>query len=217
MVLCFCLPALQGCTALTPPSLFKLGPSISQAVIVHPVAKNSIHAGLSAWQKTHAGQGAGNGGWRRIFFVRALIGKNGLADPGRKKEGDGKTPWGVYPLGPAFGYAPSAVTGLPYRQATDIDFWVDDPRSMQYNQWVRGTPRAHSFERLKRPDDLYRYGVVIGYNMHPVIPGAGSAIFMHIWRGGDSPTAGCVALSQRNLRRILRWLNQRDQPVIILE
>ncbi len=90
-------------------------------------------------------------------------------------------------------------------------------RSMQYNQWVRGTPAAGSFERLKRPDDLYQYGIVIGYNMHPVIPGAGSAIFMHVWRRYDSPTAGCVALNQRNLRKILRWLDRQYQPVIILE
>ncbi len=54
-----------------------------------------------------------------------------------KKEGDGKTPSGIYPLGPAFGYASSMDTGLAYRQATDNDFWVDDVRSLQYNQWVQ--------------------------------------------------------------------------------
>ena len=146
-----------------------------------------------------------------------MIGRNGLAPAGEKKEGDGRTPSGTYPLGPAFGYASSINTGLFYRQATDIDFWVDDIHSMQYNLWVRGTPAANSFERMKRHDDLYQYGVVIGYNMHPVVPGAGSAIFMHVWRRYNSPTSGCVALNQRYLRKILRWLDRQYQPVIIME
>ena len=136
---------------------------------------------------------------------------------GEKKEGDGKTPSGIFPIGPAFGYAPSIDTGLLYRQATENDFWVDDEHSVQYNKWVRGAPAANSFERMKRFDGLYQYGIVIGYNMHPVIPGAGSAIFIHVWRKYNSPTSGCVALNQRNLRKILRWLDRHYQPVILLE
>jgi len=204
------LLAMQGCAGITPKSLFGLDPSIRQAILVSPAKKDSNHAYLSAWQR----QGMG---WHREYFVSAVIGRNGLASAGQKKEGDGKTPSGVYPLGPAFGYAVSLKTGLPYRQATDIDFWVDDPQSMQYNKWVSGTPVARSFERMKRLDNLYQYGIVIRYNMQPVIPGAGSAIFMHVWRRYNSPTSGCVALNQRNLRKILRWLNGQYQPVIILE
>jgi L,D-peptidoglycan transpeptidase YkuD (ErfK/YbiS/YcfS/YnhG family) len=142
---------------------------------------------------------------------------NGLAARGEKKEGDGKTPSGIYPLGPAFGYASRIDTGLEYHQATDDDFWVDDPQSMQYNQWIKGNPQARSFERMKRSDNLYQLGIVIGYNEHPIVKGAGSAIFMHIWRKYYSPTAGCVALNQRYLRKILHWLQAQDQPVIILE
>ncbi|MDE2027732.1 MAG: L,D-transpeptidase family protein [Candidatus Omnitrophica bacterium] len=202
----FCLLA-QGCCAAVPPALLKLDPSVRQAVVVHPVAK--CRAQLGAWQKQAR--------WRRIYFVSAVIGRNGLALPGKKREGDGKTPSGIYPLGPAFGYAPAIATGLDYKEAGDLDFWVDDPHSMQYNQWVSGIPYAKSFERLKRSDDLYQYAVVIGYNTDPIIPGAGSAIFLHVWRRYDSPTAGCVAVNQKNMRRILHWLNRRDQPVIILE
>jgi L,D-peptidoglycan transpeptidase YkuD (ErfK/YbiS/YcfS/YnhG family) len=204
----FSLLAASGCCTVTPLAL--KGLDSSQAILVHPVNKNSQQATLSVWQK----QGSS---WHRVLFVSAVIGRNGLAPAGAKKEGDGKTPSGIYLLGPAFGYASSIDTGLLYRQATDIDFWVDDVRSMQYNQWVRGTPAASSFERMKRADDLYQYGIVIGYNTHPVINGAGSAIFMHVWRRYDSSTAGCVALNQRYLRKILRWLDQKYQPVIILE
>lgn len=210
IILYLSLLALSGCSTVTPHALQGLDGSISQAIVVHPVNQNSHQVQLSAWQKRgHA--------WHRLYLVSAVIGRNGLAPAGGKKEGDGKTPSGIYPLGPAFGYAASINTGLPYMQAADNDFWVDDVRSMQYNQWVSGSPAADSFERMKRTDNLYQYGVVIRYNMQPVIPGAGSAIFMHVWRRYDSPTSGCVALSQRYLRKILRWLNGQYQPVIILE
>jgi len=209
-LLYFSLLVLSGCAAIAPQTLQGLDSSIRQAILVGPVKNNSFQARLSAWQK----QGIG---WHRVFFVSAVIGKNGLAAVGTKKEGDGKTPSGIYSLGPAFGYASSMATGLDYRQAGDSDFWVDDIQSVQYNQWVSGIPAARSFERMRRSDNLYQYGVIIGYNNHPVIPAAGSAIFMHVWRRYDYPTAGCVATSQRYLRKILRWLNKNYRPVIILE
>ena len=210
LILCFCLLAVCGCSTVVPKSLYSIDGSISQAIFVHPTMKNSNQAQLSAWQR----QGSG---WHRYYLVSAVIGRNGLAASGEKKEGDGKTPSGIFPLESAFGYAPAVVTGLQYRQAGKLDFWVDDISSLQYNHWVSGTPAASSFERMRRLDDLYQYGIVIGYNRHPVIPGAGSAIFMHVWRRYNSPTSGCVALNQRYLRKILRWLDQQYQPIIILE
>jgi len=204
------LLALAGCTTISHPSLQRLDPSIHQAIFVTPIQKHPSEAFLSAWQKQDEA-------WHRVYSLHAVIGRNGLAAPGQKKEGDGKTPWGVYPLGPAFGYATSIHTGLIYRQASTDDFWVDDVNSMEYNQWVHGMPQANSFEHLRRQDNLYQYAIVIGYNMHPIVKGAGSAIFMHVWRNYKSPTAGCVAINQRSLRKILHWLDQQYQPVIILE
>lgn len=204
------LLAASGCTAVMPQAFHGLDASTMQAIYVHPVSEHSQEAQLSVWQRQ------GNS-WSRKYFISAVIGRNGLAPSGLKKEGDGRTPSGVFSLGPAFGYASSIDTGLPYRQATDIDFWVDDVRSLQYNQWVRGAPQANSFERMKRRDGLYQYGIVIDYNADPIVPGAGSAIFIHVWRRYNSPTSGCVAVNQRNLRKILRWLGRQYQPVIILE
>ena len=210
IALFFVLLALQGCAANAPALLKEIPSSTGQAIIVHPINQGSHQAVLSGWQKE-------KGDWHCLFVYSAVIGRHGLAAEGQKKEGDGKTPFGAYALGPAFGYASTIDTGLVYRQATDHDFWVDDVQSMQYNQWVSGQPAARSFERMKRSDNLYQYGVVINYNTAPIVPGAGSAIFMHVWRRYDSPTAGCVALNQRNLRRILRWLSQTQHPLIILE
>ena len=70
-------------------------------------------------------------------------------------------------------------------------------------------------EALRRGDDLYKYAVVIEYNTDPVVPGLGSAIFMHVWRGAGQPTAGCVAMAEADLLRFLRWLDIRRNPVII--
>ena len=138
IMFCLGLLAAQGCSSITPKTLQGLDASILQVILVSPNKKVLDQASLSAWQKQ------GNS-WHRLYFVSAVIGRNGLADAGDKKEGDGKTPSGIYPLGPAFGYASSIDTGLLYRQATDNDFWVDDVHSMQYNHWVHGTPDAKLF------------------------------------------------------------------------
>lgn len=166
---------------------------------------------VQAWER-HAGT------WRPALTpMAAVIGKNGFAPPGGKREGDGRTPAGLFPLEFAFGYAAATPTRMPYRQAREGDLWVDDPASPDYNRWVRrGETRAASFEELRRQDHLYRYGIVIGYNTDPVVPGAGSAIFLHIWQGPAATTAGCVALAETDLLKILAWLQPESHPVIIL-
>lgn len=166
---------------------------------------------VQAWER-HAGT------WRPALTpMAAVIGRNGFAPPGGKREGDGRTPAGLFPLEMAFGYDAASPTRLPYRQAREGDLWVDDPASPDYNRWVRkGETRATSFEELRRQDHLYKYGIVIGYNTDPVVPGAGSAIFLHIWPGPASTTAGCVALAEADLLKILAWLRPESHPVIIL-
>jgi L,D-peptidoglycan transpeptidase YkuD (ErfK/YbiS/YcfS/YnhG family) len=104
---------------------------------------------------------------------------------------------------------------MPYRQATDDDFWVDDVDSEDYNKWVKGKPNAASWEKMKRDDDQYKYGVVIEYNMHPIVKGKGSAIFLHVWKGGES-TLGCVSMSEEMILKILAWLDPAKKPLIIM-
>ena len=200
---------LSGCCTVVPQSFKDLNIEHQQVILVKP-SKHNIHSALlSFWQQE-------NGQWHKKYSYSAVIGKNGVAAPGMKKEGDGRTPSGTYDLGTAFGYAPSIVSGLKYQRVGADDFWVDDPASTQYNQWVKGSPAAKSFEKLKRDDNLYRLAIVIEYNTNPIIPGAGSAIFMHIWRGYDHFTSGCVALAERNLSRIARYLDKSQKPVIMI-
>ncbi len=155
--------------------------------------------------------------WQEAFEpFDAVIGVNGFASEGEKKEGDGKTPSGIYPLKMTFGYDTSIGTKMSYRQATPDDIWVDDPNSIDYNRWVKKSEtRAASYEMMKRDDNLYKYGVVIEYNTDPIIKGNGSAIFLHIWKGEGIPTAGCVAVSEEDIIKILGWLDPAASPLII--
>jgi D-alanyl-D-alanine dipeptidase len=68
---------------------------------------------------------------------------------------------------------------------------------------------------MKRDDDQYKYGVVIEYNMHPIVKGKGSAIFLHVWKSGDS-TLGCVSMSEEMILSILGWLDPAKKPLIIM-
>lgn len=159
-----------------------------------------------------------DGRWQMPFApLEGVIGRKGFAPPGEKREGDGRTPSGIYPLGMVFGYAASFSTRMPYRQATPDDLWVDDVEAPDYNQWVkRGETKASSFERMRRDDDAYKYGIVVEYNTQPILKGQGSAIFLHLWRGRGMPTAGCIALAERDLLRILGWLDPAANPLIIM-
>jgi len=201
---------LSGCVGTKTPQILSTLSHHNQVLIVNPIHKRSSYGFISAWEN------AGSC-WKKVYMARAVLGRNGLAPLNAKQEGDGKTPSGVYSLANAFGYAATIVTKLNYRKITDQDFWVDDVHSVQYNQWIHGKPQAKSFEHMYRNDKLYRLGVVIEYNTQPIVSGKGSAIFLHIWRTYYKPTSGCVALSERNIRKILTWLDKSKTPVIVLE
>ncbi len=168
-------------------------------------------------QKVHALEKHA-GIWKAAFEpFNAVIGKNGFAQPGEKREGDGKTPSGIYPLKMTFGYDQFIKTKMPCRQALADDVWVDDVNADDYNRWVKkGATQAKSYEKMKRDDNLYKYGIVIEYNTNPVVKGYGSAIFFHVWGGENVTTEGCVAVSEENIIKILEWLNPKAKPLIIM-
>jgi len=192
-------------------SLTQLAGESSQVLLVVGEESSGFTAMLYALDKI------GNK-WRSAFPpLQALIGGNGFAPPGDKKEGDVKTPSGVFALKRAFGYEVALNSRLPYRQTGEDDLWVDDVSSSDYNRWVRrGETSAASFEELKLNDNLYKYGIVIEYNTDPVVRGAGSAIFIHVRRGENMPTFGCVALSESDILKILGWLDPAGKPLAVM-
>jgi L,D-peptidoglycan transpeptidase YkuD (ErfK/YbiS/YcfS/YnhG family) len=135
--------------------------------------------------------------------VRAAIGKGGLA--WAKREGDGATPIGTFPLRCLLyrtDRLPAPQTGLMVWPIHPSDGWSDDPRDMLYNQSVP-LPHPYSHERLWRDDGVYDVIVPLGYNDDPPVPGLGSAIFLHCARPDYSPTEGCVAVALPDLLRLV--------------
>jgi len=153
--------------------------------------------------------------WNQVLAPSWLgsIGKNGLAPIGEKKEADLKTPVGLYALGEAFGSQPLALK-MDYRYITSEDKFIDDPNHKDYNTWVNGKTDAKSYESMLIKS--YKMGVVVNYNMHPIKPGAGSAIFMHLRQAPNMPTAGCVSMDEPHLLALLKWLDKKKNPYIFI-
>lgn len=164
----------------------------------------------------------GADGWRRVGRpVPVVVGRNGV---GPKEEGDGRSPRGVFSLSHAFGYAGDAPSGtsLPYRPMAPGTVCVDDPASPHYDHIVDpdevDAPDWRSAEAMRRDrvhgDDLYRLGVNVAHNPEHT-PGAGSCVFLHVWRGPSSPTAGCTAMAADELLALLRWLDRDARPRLV--
>jgi L,D-peptidoglycan transpeptidase YkuD (ErfK/YbiS/YcfS/YnhG family) len=151
--------------------------------------------------------------WSRGSAAAAVGGAGVRAD---KHEGDGATPAGTYPLVSIL-YRPDRIAApqsrLPVKPLAPSDGWVDDPADVNYNRPV-SLPYPADAEQMWREDDLYDALVIIGYNLEPVVPGAGSAIFLHIATPDFAPTAGCVAVRREILLRLLPLLGPGSQIAI---
>lgn len=138
-----------------------------------------------------------------------------------KKEGDQKTPAGIFRLGSAFGDQEhrAFVKNFPFILIDDELECVDDPHSKFYNQFVERksiqTPDWKSSEKMIEVGFLYSLGAVIEHNSNPPIPGKGSCIFLHIARENFQGTAGCTAMQERDLNALVSWLDIEKKPLIV--
>ena len=163
--------------------------------------------------------------------VPVVVGRTGLAwgigfddastQGPRKQEGDGKAPAGIFPLDTAFGFAPPDSmrnVKLPYVQLQPTTDCVDDIGSPHYNTVVdRATVPRVDWSSAERMRDVgqYKIGVIVGYNASPPVKGRGSCIFLHIWAGPDSHTAGCTAFDEAKLREMMGWLDPKKRPLLV--
>ncbi len=134
---------------------------------------------------------------------RAVCGRAGVA--AHKREGDGATPLGVLPLVSVLYRADRVappVCAVPRAPIGPHDGWCDDVADAAYNKPVH-TPYPASHEALWRADALYDVIGVLGWNLSPIVPGLGSAIFLHVATPDFAPTAGCVALALPDLAACL--------------
>lgn len=142
----------------------------------------------------------------------------GRSGPTRaKREGDGASPVGRFKVIQAFwrpDRGPRPRTTLPVRAIRRTDGWCDDPAERRYNRLVRLPFRA-SHEAMWRDDPLYDLVLDIAWNRGPIRPGRGSAIFLHVAKPGFEPTAGCVAVEARMVRRVLERIGRRTRIEIV--
>ena len=139
--------------------------------------------------------------------TRCALGPAGLCNAANKREGDGATPKGTYTLRRVLyrsdRLAPPKTT-LPLREIYPDDGWCDDPADPAYNRPV-ALPYPASHEKLWREDHVYDLIGILSHNDAPPMAGLGSAIFMHLARPDYSPTQGCVALNESDLRALLAY------------
>lgn len=213
-----------------PQSATTLLAAARQLVVVTTPDWNSVAGTLRTFARPRAGAPwteAPRGG---AGVVSIVVGKSGTAwDPAVvgpvpgpvKKEGDGRSPAGVFALGAAFGFAPRADAAwlkLPYTEVTPTLECVDDAASRAYNTLAdRGTSDAAwtSSEKMRQVSPEYHWGVVVEYNTRPVVPGRGSCIFLHIGGSGGRGTAGCTAMAEPALKAVMGWLDPAAAPVLV--
>lgn len=177
-----------------------------------------------------------DGAWRQVGnAIDVTVGRNGTAwgiglhdarsDGPVKREGDGKAPAGVFAIGTAFGYAPSAKTGLAYQAMGTNDWCIDVPESAYYNRIIdRSVVKAPFLDKSSEPmrrdlhadgDQRYREGFVIEHNRDGAVANGGSCIFAHLWKAPGEATAGCTAMAPDNMAPLLAWLDARKHPVFV--
>ncbi|MCH8861972.1 MAG: L,D-transpeptidase family protein [Proteobacteria bacterium] len=151
--------------------------------------------------------------WWRDRSYPCALGRGGVLPASRKREGDGASPAGLYPLLGLYYRADRLdlpemrhESALPAQKIAPHLGWCDDPGCDSYNSAVN-LPHPGSAESLMRGDSLYDLLVVLGHNQNPAVPGRGSAIFLHVARDDFSPTQGCVAIAREALLEILPELS----------
>jgi len=177
------------------------------------------HDRQSSWQPVgtpvlvnigRAGMGWGRG-------LHANVGSGPL-----KREGDGRSPAGIFRLAQAFGAAealPPESAGFPYTKSLSTSYCVEDTRSAYYNQIVDSlrvaSPSWQQWSPMLRSDGLFDWGVVVEQNAPDIKKAAGSCVFLHIWRGLHRPTSGCTSMPQHELEHVIRWLDAAREPLLV--
>lgn len=156
-----------------------------------------------------------DGRWNDVgLSTTGYVGSNGVSRD--SYEGSRMTPAGVFPVGDAFYIEDAPETGLSTFQVTENTYWVDDADSELYNQRVEldGEKTWSSAEHMIEYPQAYKYGFVVNFNMNPVEPGRGSAIFFHV---GNQATLGCIATSEDMVLAYLEKLSKDQNPYIVIQ
>jgi L,D-peptidoglycan transpeptidase YkuD (ErfK/YbiS/YcfS/YnhG family) len=217
MLLAVQLAALAVGAASCPPNLANElatpGPAASrQLITVEAATSRATYARARIWERTDICWAPAGGPYT------ARVGRNGIRK--NKHEGDGSTPAGTFPVGrKMYGNSPNPGVSYPYVHLRCGDWWVEDSKSPAYNTFQRIGCGPRPPFKVTTPDlsmspRAYAHFAVIEYNMHPVVRGRGSGIFLHVQIG--KATSGCISLRRSALIHVLRWLDPSAQPQIAI-
>lgn len=159
-----------------------------------------FHAELTIYE-------AKDGKYESVFTCPAVVGKNG---PGKQSEGDTKTPLGTWTIGEAYGIKEDPGSKIKYTKVTEDMYWcATGSNSKKYNKLIYKSENPDADysedEHLIDYPVVYNYLLDLGYNA-ACAPYAGNAIFLHCWRGENSPTGGCVGISEDNMVKVLQTI-----------
>ena len=183
-----------------------------QLIVVVGEGEDSQRAEVSFYQKNE------DGSWTEEFTVDGFVGRNGSS--GEKREGDEKTPTGIYAFTLAFGVKEDPGAKLPYHQIDKNDYWVDDGDSAYYNLLVNTDNVAKdwdSAEHLSSIVPFYNYCLALDYNSER-IPGKGSAVFLHCMElDAVIGTGGCVKIPEEQMRALVQTVDGDCRIIIVSE
>lgn len=205
-------------------------PKTTQLILVVTDSDSAFNGKLRRFERASI-----NAPWQSVDSEMAIVvGKNGLGwgvglhpkntveGLPNKKEGDGKSPAGIFKLSAVFGFPPAeemVFLNFPYLHVNEALECVDDANSRFYNQVVENTAVDsidwQSSEKMIKVDPQYRLGVTVDHNFPNPQPGGGSCIFLHIWKNNETPTIGCTAMAATDMETIAKWLDESKHPVLV--
>ncbi len=219
---------LMALITMLPTRAFELPANSTQCLVGIAADWDSSQVTLNFHEKN-------NGKWQAVSQPWAgRLGKNGLvwgkgvhvvpAGIATKKEGDNRSPAGIFNLGGVWGYDATIRKhpDLTYRQVTSRDLWVEDPASPKYNHHIildhEPATAWEKKQQMKQSDAAHSLKLFIGHNAPPdVTPNAGSSIFFHIWRAdGARATAGCTTMSKAKLQWVIAKMDPTRRPIYVL-
>ena len=198
---------------------FSVPVTVGNANQIITVKAFGTRATVTAWARV-------SNRWHAVISTTSgRIGSGGITNGTTRRQNTNTTPSGTYSLTQSFGMLANPGAALPYHVITKNDWWVEDNNSAYYNTmrsdsqggFDTAAPETsvNGSEHLVNHASLYRYVIVVNFNIHPSVPYRGAGIFLHVSNG--HPTSGCIAVPLTTIVAILRWLNPSAHPRIAID